>query len=227
MALPAIGQALWGLPSTHFLDQLRDFLQALGGGDLGRALRALTAAVAAGLAGVGVAAGGVASWWSDDVGPALDSNRWLIYGLAALAIVAGTLFPAAAPVLLPLGVMLARGMLIADLASELAPAVGDVTGTLGLGLLAQSHRAAGRRGGDRQRPASLRRRLDGAGSQRPGYVRQAAVDYVLRRVGGRLRQELPGVARLDDQLARRIEAAAHAVAPTSKERPTRCSRSSS
>lgn len=39
----------------------------------------------------------------------------------------------------------------------------------------------------------------------PGYLRQAAVDYVLRRVGGRLRHELPGVARLDEQMAKRID----------------------
>lgn len=205
VALPAVGQALWTLPSTHFIDQLRDFLQALGSGDLGRALRALTVAVGAGLAALALLLSGVASWWSDDVAPALDSKRWLIYGLAALAIVAGTLLPAAAPVLLPLGVMLARGMLIADLATQLAPAVHDVTDTLGQGLLAQSYRTAGRR----EAADSTQRRFETALKElernAPGYVRQAAVDYVLRRVGGRLRHELPGVARLDEQMAKRID----------------------
>jgi hypothetical protein len=205
VALPAVGQALWNLPPAHFIDQLRDFLQALGSGDLGRALGALTVAVGAGLAALALLLAGVAGWWSDDVAPALDSKRWLIYGLAALAIVAGTMFPAAAPVLLPLGVALARGMLLADLATQLAPAVRDVTDTLGLGLVTQSYRAAGRR----EAADSAQRRFDAAftelGRNAPGYVRQAAVDYVLRRVGGRLRQELPGVARLDEQMAMRVE----------------------
>jgi hypothetical protein len=129
-----VGQALWGVRPAHFIDQLQEFLEALGQSDLGAALGALTSAVGAGLAVVALGLGAVASWWVGDLAPGLESKRWVVYGLAALALVVGTLLPATAPVLLPLAVGLVRVMAVADLATLAAPAVGNLANGLATGF---------------------------------------------------------------------------------------------
>jgi hypothetical protein len=162
VVLPAVGQALWAVPPAHLIDQLQEFLEALGQGDLGAALRALTSAVGAELAVVALGLGAVASWWVGDLAPGLESKRWVVYGLAALALVVGTLLPATAPVLLPLAVGLVRVMAVADLATLVAPAVGNLANGLGYGLLVDSYRLAARpqaaAEAARRRPPRRRRR---------------------------------------------------------------------
>ena len=190
VVLPAVGQALWGVPPAHFIDQLQVFLEALGQGDLGVALGALTSVVGAGLAVVALGLGAVASWWVGDLAPGLESKRWVVYGLAALALVVGTLLPATAPVLLPLAVGLVRVMAVADLATLVAPAVGNLANGLGYGLLVDSYRLAARP----QAAAEAARRRDAAWTElatnAPRYATLGAVEYVLGKLGGRAADDL-------------------------------------